>query len=169
MCYRCIFSVYWLRHSVYGPSISSVVYRLCLQWYRIGHARCPSKRLRCWAKRERRHENGSVARRIRYCISMSYRCLSELTAGVGAFLSPLVATQFAEIPRWSFHYLTSLLIAVINLIALIVVFRGKRQEGQLTPSALINYVSNPGQNCKSQLDMHLTRANPTTKSGTFHQ
>lgn len=49
--------------------------------------------------------------------------------GAGAFLSPLVATQFAQLPHWSFHYLTSLGIAVSNTLLLWVVFRLKTQDG----------------------------------------
>ncbi|TCD71911.1 hypothetical protein EIP91_000043 [Steccherinum ochraceum] len=48
--------------------------------------------------------------------------------GAGAFAAPLVSTQFASMSHWSLHYLTSLGVAVINLVALIAVFRFKRQE-----------------------------------------
>ncbi|KAJ8694718.1 hypothetical protein PTI98_007369 [Pleurotus ostreatus] len=48
--------------------------------------------------------------------------------GLGAFVAPLVATQFAQIERWSFHYLVSLGIALSNLVALAVVFRLKGQD-----------------------------------------
>ncbi|KAJ8589363.1 MFS general substrate transporter [Rhizopogon salebrosus TDB-379] len=48
--------------------------------------------------------------------------------GAGALSSPLVATQFSQLPRWNFHYLTSLGIAITNTIALIIVFRLKRQR-----------------------------------------
>jgi hypothetical protein len=43
--------------------------------------------------------------------------------------SPLVATQFAQLPRWSFHYLCSVGVALINTIGLIAVFRFKTQDG----------------------------------------
>jgi hypothetical protein len=49
--------------------------------------------------------------------------------GVGALTAPLSATSFAKITHWSFQYLISLGITVINTIFLIAVFRGKRQEG----------------------------------------
>ncbi|KAG2156825.1 MFS general substrate transporter [Suillus bovinus] len=49
--------------------------------------------------------------------------------GAGALSSPLVATQFAQLPHWSFHYLCSLGIALINTVSLIVVFRLKTQDG----------------------------------------
>ncbi|QRV90752.1 major facilitator superfamily transporter [Ceratobasidium sp. AG-Ba] len=56
--------------------------------------------------------------------------------GAGAFVSPLIATQFAQIPRWSFHYLTSLGFAIANAITLLVVFRLRTQDEILEiPSA----------------------------------
>ncbi|KAH9852210.1 MFS general substrate transporter [Lenzites betulinus] len=48
--------------------------------------------------------------------------------GVGALSSPLVATQFAQLPRWSFHYLVSLGVALSNVILLTAVFRFKDQD-----------------------------------------
>ncbi|EJF59568.1 MFS general substrate transporter [Dichomitus squalens] len=51
--------------------------------------------------------------------------------GVGAFCSPLVATEFAQLHQWSFHFLTSLAVALANTIALIVVFRFKDQDTAL--------------------------------------
>ncbi|KAK7044714.1 MFS domain-containing protein [Favolaschia claudopus] len=48
--------------------------------------------------------------------------------GAGALLSPLVATQFSQLHRWSFHYLVSLGIAVSNTVVLISIFRFKTQD-----------------------------------------
>ncbi|KAF9528584.1 major facilitator superfamily domain-containing protein [Crepidotus variabilis] len=48
--------------------------------------------------------------------------------GLGAFASPFIATQFAQLPRWSFHFLVSLGMAVFNSILLIVVFKLKSQD-----------------------------------------
>ncbi|KAJ7826866.1 major facilitator superfamily domain-containing protein [Mycena olivaceomarginata] len=48
--------------------------------------------------------------------------------GAGALVSPLVATQFAQLRHWSFHYLISLGVAVLNIIFLSVVFRAKTQD-----------------------------------------
>ncbi|CUA69842.1 Glucose/mannose transporter GlcP [Rhizoctonia solani] len=48
--------------------------------------------------------------------------------GAGAFLSPLVATQFAQLPRWSFHYLTSLGLSVTNAAVLFIVFKLRTQR-----------------------------------------
>ena len=50
--------------------------------------------------------------------------------GAGAFAAPLIATQFRDLPHWSFFYLVSLGIAVLNLVALVAVFRFKTQEGE---------------------------------------
>ncbi|KAG6377549.1 major facilitator superfamily domain-containing protein [Boletus reticuloceps] len=48
--------------------------------------------------------------------------------GVGALLSPLSATYFAQVPHWSYHYLTCLGMAVLNTIILTGVFRLRPQE-----------------------------------------
>ncbi|KAJ3755674.1 MFS general substrate transporter [Lentinula raphanica] len=48
--------------------------------------------------------------------------------GLGAFCSPLVATQFSQARHWSFHYIISAGIAVSNIFVLCAVFRFKRQE-----------------------------------------
>ncbi|KAI0763030.1 MFS general substrate transporter [Trametes elegans] len=48
--------------------------------------------------------------------------------GVGALASPLVATQFSQLSRWSFHYLVSLGIALFNAVILVAVFRFKNQD-----------------------------------------
>ncbi|KAG1748272.1 MFS general substrate transporter [Suillus paluster] len=55
----------------------------------------------------------------------------------GALSSPLVATQFAQLPRWNFHYFTSLGIAISNTIALIIVFRFKRQRECLAEIGIV--------------------------------
>ncbi|KAG0695920.1 MFS general substrate transporter [Suillus ampliporus] len=60
------------------------------------------------------------------------------TYGGGALSSPLVATQFSKLPHWNFHYLTSLGIAVSNTIALIIVFRLKRQEECLAEIGIVD-------------------------------
>ncbi|QRW19083.1 major facilitator superfamily transporter [Rhizoctonia solani] len=48
--------------------------------------------------------------------------------GAGAFVAPLVATQFARLPKWSFHFLISLGISLINSLALFFVFKLRRQH-----------------------------------------
>lgn len=58
--------------------------------------------------------------------------------GAGAFCSPLVATQFASMKEhWSFHFLTSLGVAMINLAVLLWVSKLKTQEGLLQPIKLM--------------------------------
>ncbi|KAG0699326.1 MFS general substrate transporter [Suillus ampliporus] len=52
----------------------------------------------------------------------------------GALSSPLVATQFAQLPHWSFHYLCSLGVAFINTVSLIAVFGLKTQDECLAQS-----------------------------------
>ncbi|KAG9102356.1 hypothetical protein FRC06_002074 [Ceratobasidium sp. 370] len=48
--------------------------------------------------------------------------------GAGAFIAPLVATQFAQLPRWSFHYLASLALALANTGVLLATFKLKWQN-----------------------------------------
>lgn len=55
---------------------------------------------------------------------------AEFLTGLGAFASPLVATQFAQLPRWSFHFLVSLGISISNVIILVLVFKFKDQDGK---------------------------------------
>lgn len=50
--------------------------------------------------------------------------------GLGAFASPFAATQFAQLPHWSFHFLISLGIAISNTIILVAVFKLKTQDGE---------------------------------------
>jgi fucose permease len=50
--------------------------------------------------------------------------------GFGALSSPLIATQFAPLKHWSFHYLTSLGLSLGNLICLIIVFKLRTQDGE---------------------------------------
>lgn len=44
-------------------------------------------------------------------------------------LSPLAATQFAQMQHWSFHYLVSLALALSNTTVLIIIFRLKSGDG----------------------------------------
>ncbi|KAF8191791.1 MFS general substrate transporter [Pholiota molesta] len=48
--------------------------------------------------------------------------------GLGAFASPLAATQFAQMHRWSFHFLVSVSIAAVNTVLLTLVFKLKTQD-----------------------------------------
>ncbi|KAL0565867.1 hypothetical protein V5O48_016155 [Marasmius crinis-equi] len=52
--------------------------------------------------------------------------------GCGAFCAPLVSTQFARLPQyWSFHFLVSLGIGGIAVVALLLVFRLRSMEDSL--------------------------------------
>ncbi|KAL1745818.1 major facilitator superfamily domain-containing protein [Schizophyllum fasciatum] len=48
--------------------------------------------------------------------------------GFGALVAPLVSTQFAQMHRWSFHYLASMGLALLNLITSAVIFRFETQD-----------------------------------------
>ncbi|KAI0631011.1 MFS general substrate transporter [Trametes polyzona] len=72
------------------------------------------------------HANGFVAS-SRYHVSTKI-CLLHATYGFGALVAPLISTQFAEQKHWSFHYMISCALYILNTIVLWVVFRGKRQE-----------------------------------------
>ena len=61
--------------------------------------------------------------------NMESHILTAFAVGLGAFSAPWVATQFAKRERWSFFYLVSLAIAVVNAFCLIAVFRGHTQKG----------------------------------------
>ncbi|KAJ3804736.1 MFS general substrate transporter [Lentinula aff. lateritia] len=68
--------------------------------------------------------------------------------GMGAFCSPLVATQFSRARHWSFHYIISAGIAVSNTLILCAVFRFKRQEELLLeigqePSEEVGFTTTP--------------------------
>ncbi|CAE6433639.1 hypothetical protein ACGC1H_001494 [Rhizoctonia solani] len=52
--------------------------------------------------------------------------LLHASYGIGALTAPLVATQFAQLPHWSFHYLCSLGVALVNVSLLLVVFKLRR-------------------------------------------
>ncbi len=57
------------------------------------------------------------------------RSLCLVLAGAGALSAPLVATQFSQLPRWSFHYLVSLGLALINICAIASVYKFRTFEG----------------------------------------
>ncbi|TRM62189.1 major facilitator superfamily domain-containing protein [Schizophyllum amplum] len=50
------------------------------------------------------------------------------TYGLGAFAAPLASTWFATQRHWSFHFLISTGLALLNVFSLLFVLRGKRQE-----------------------------------------
>ncbi len=66
---------------------------------------------------------------------------SIVIAGIGALVSPLSSTRFAALPRWSFHFLISLGLAVLNIISLVLVFRFKRLKGHAASPYFLGFVS----------------------------
>ncbi|KIY70470.1 MFS general substrate transporter [Cylindrobasidium torrendii FP15055 ss-10] len=54
--------------------------------------------------------------------------------GAGAFVAPLVSTKFTGTNKWSYFYLVSLGLAVLNTLVLALVFKGKPQEELLRNS-----------------------------------
>ena len=52
--------------------------------------------------------------------------------GLGALTAPLVSTVFAQQKHWSFHFFISAGFSVVNTLLLVLIFRGKRQEGPFT-------------------------------------
>jgi hypothetical protein len=49
--------------------------------------------------------------------------------GVGALISPLFATQFAQMKHWSLHFAVTLMLSLINAAAQAYVFKFKDQDG----------------------------------------
>lgn len=49
--------------------------------------------------------------------------------GTGALIGPLVSTQFAQIPKWNYHFVVTLGVAVVNLVFILAVIRFKNQKG----------------------------------------
>ncbi|KAH7343201.1 major facilitator superfamily domain-containing protein [Rhizoctonia solani] len=75
--------------------------------------------------------------------------LLHATYGIGAFIAPLVATQFAQLPRWSFHYLCSLGIALLNSSVLLFVFKLRRlHEVTGAPETNVGLLQNEGSKYK---------------------
>ncbi|KAJ8078953.1 hypothetical protein PM082_013237 [Marasmius tenuissimus] len=72
--------------------------------------------------------------------------------GLGALAAPLVSTQFAQLKHWSFHYLCSLGVAIINFILVVAVFRLKTQD-----------------ECLAQIGQTAGEKDQESKHGTFRQ
>ncbi|KAJ8453989.1 hypothetical protein ONZ45_g19482 [Pleurotus djamor] len=62
--------------------------------------------------------------------------LLHASYGLGAFASPLVSTQFSELPHWSYHYIISAVMALSNVITLSVVFRFRTQDEVLASQGI---------------------------------
>ncbi|KAI9567524.1 major facilitator superfamily domain-containing protein [Boletus coccyginus] len=74
------------------------------------------------------HSDGSILQAIGYTIEVPPYLFQCSYLGAGALSAPLVATRFAQLPHWSFHYLASLGIALTGTILLIAVFRLESRE-----------------------------------------
>lgn len=79
--------------------------------------------------------------------------------GLGALCSPLVATQFARQKHWSFHYLCSFGVGLINTVFLAVVFRFRDQDGALL-------LPKPCILCRSSSTQHVSRTLAKNLSNT---
>ena len=78
---------------------------------------------------------------IRFSIANDVRTDSSPTPGIGAFTSPLVATQLVATRHWSFQFLITGCIAVTNIISLLAVFRLRTQDGSSrTHVCFVHYV-----------------------------
>ncbi|KAJ7485280.1 major facilitator superfamily domain-containing protein [Mycena latifolia] len=61
-----------------------------------------------------------------------YMGMLHASYGAGALTSPIVATQFAQLHNWSFHYLVSLGLAILNVISLTLTFRFRNLDESLS-------------------------------------
>ncbi|EJC98908.1 MFS general substrate transporter [Fomitiporia mediterranea MF3/22] len=57
--------------------------------------------------------------------------------GLGALVSPLVATKFSSMPHWSYHYFVSLSGAIVNIVVLCLVFRFQHMDTILRKSGQV--------------------------------
>ncbi|KAJ6470121.1 MFS general substrate transporter [Mycena vitilis] len=57
-----------------------------------------------------------------------YMGMLHASYGAGALSAPLAATQFSQLPHWSFHYLVSLGLALLNVVILTLTFRFRSQD-----------------------------------------
>ena len=80
-----------------------------------------------WAVTQNAGSNAFVASRAED--TSTKMGIMHAICGVGAMCTPLVSTQFARIPRWSFVYLVHIGLATTNAFSQMVTFRFRRQEG----------------------------------------
>jgi hypothetical protein len=94
---------------------------------------CSSEWIRCGFEGKRGDKNGTSSCSIWWLQSFLHIVLlligQIIFSGLGAFTSPFIATQFSQLPRWSFNFLVSLGMAMTNVIFLISIFKLKRQDG----------------------------------------
>jgi hypothetical protein len=67
--------------------------------------------------------------------SFLYDASNKCTIGLGALVSPLIATQFSILPvRWRLHYLSSLGLAGLSFALILFAFGGKAEKDLLPQS-----------------------------------
>lgn len=64
-----------------------------------------------------------------YCLTHGFE-LTDKT-GLGALSAPFVATQFAHMRHWSYHYLISLCLAIVNTISFSTIIGFKTKDGMV--------------------------------------
>lgn len=115
----------WRRHGPTGMDFSLVPFFVLYVLRMLK----PMAMLRCI--RQMLKPKWAFCTRPMVCSMSTQRRVPDHYPGLGAFASPLVATQFAQMKHWSFHYLCSLGIAVSNVVCIALVFRLKDQDGML--------------------------------------
>src|SRR5258708_38349113 len=82
--------------------------------------------------------------------------------GLGAFSSPLIATQFSKQRRWTFHFLTSMGVALINTSLLLWVCRLKTQDGRRIQCICdVDILINITQNCFATSELYTPKSTIT--------
>jgi hypothetical protein len=86
--------------------------------------------------------------------------------GLGALASPLSATQFAQLPRWSFHFLVSLGVALLNTVSLVITVKGRSLEGVYCPAqqgwrfiillAVLRSIGSPPMENRGPMEMEMS-------------
>ncbi|KAJ4485682.1 MFS general substrate transporter [Lentinula aciculospora] len=89
--------------------------------------------------------------------------LSQASYGAGAFVAPLVATQFSAMRHWSFHYLVSLGMVTINAFSTSAIFRLRSKEDcraqlGLEPMELVTSEHSPFRQIMSLKSVHILAA-----------
>ena len=111
---------------------SSPLPRLCLGllylWNRDSASRRPGQWLHREPEIQRRVQDGDPPFGIWFALysnnfSSTAQSLTCYAAGLGLLIAPFVSTQFAQIPRWSFHFLVSLGLSLSNVVLQLAVFR----------------------------------------------